>query len=408
MLVERRAVPEPFVVGDVDEPRGAAAHVLARQIREDRLEAHQRRERSRLARKHHRLGSRRPLRLPQVDLAEPGKEPLERHPLSEGHQMALGVTWRGRAVGQEEPRGVVIARPAVGPQSVIRVTAEHRDSGARGELGDLKRLVELQAQVAAGRGLGPDHEARLGRARERALGELEEGVQDLALVPSRPLDLAWDVSLDQRHRHAAALRRGPQHPLAPEPGECEGEQRSQRGAAATPSPERPPQQRVQDQHPQRHQGHAAEARHLDQRGYPVLRVAGLEPGKSHLARGAQLLDREEAGREHPGEADAGASGEGACEPGSEPGEQRQVGGCREPCRVLEPGDGDRHLGEQRDPVRPDQEEDEPEDVAQPEEPAGLHAGAPARLERPEQRDEAEPCERAEWSREEGDPQKDPR
>ena len=60
---------------------------------------------------------------------------------------------------------------------VVGESAEHRRSGARGERGDGERLVELLAQVAPGRGLGPDQQARAGRPREGALGEFERAVR---------------------------------------------------------------------------------------------------------------------------------------------------------------------------------------------------------------------------------------
>ena len=224
------------------------------------------------------------------------------------------------------------------------------------------------------------------------------------MVP-RPLDVPGDVTLDQPHRGTRLARRRSQHLEPPGPGQRQHEHCSGRGARPRAAAQRAPQQHVEQQQPQRHQGHAPERSHLQQRDHGVLGVAGLEPREAQLARGAQLLDRDEGEREAQGERQARVAGQRAGPPGGEAGVERQVGGGGEPRRVLEPRHGDRDVGEPRDPVGADEVERRAAGVAQAEQPA---AARQTRLEGVEQRHEREPGDPAGRQRQERRAQQRPR
>src|SRR5439155_8627185 len=109
-------------------------------------------------------------------------DPLERHALPERHQMALGVDLARSAGGIEDASRVVVPGLAGRVDMVVGESREQGHALIMSETRHLEGLIELPAQIAPGRGLGPYHERRPRARAHRLARELEEARQDLALV----------------------------------------------------------------------------------------------------------------------------------------------------------------------------------------------------------------------------------
>ena len=311
MLPLRAALAEPSVVRELQQEIGLRRDMAARVVREDVLEADDRRRDHRTVAPPQTEG-RRPVagRETVADRGQPTEEGQllrERDVFAEDDQATLPVDAIEAAVLGGHDRGIVEARLAVRADVAVIGSEDPARLGTPDEIGHRRELVGLEPGQES---LGPDEHVGL---RRDGLARQVEGL----LEPRRagrivPDELLRDARLDQReadrgHRPGTVARR--QHPVEADADDDEqGDQRQPAfrdpGEAAHRTGD-DEQQRSAERHraPADDEGHAVDsgdAGDLDQRAVLPERHAEEVPGESREQSRLDHLQR------HPEHRDAHA------------------------------------------------------------------------------------------------------